>query len=566
MKNAASAPRNKGLAIVWATLAVTLFIVYFDNNQFWWTVGRSITTLEHPLVVSAVLFTLLFGAVNIGLALCLGVRGFKITAAVTLLVASITGFYMSEFGVAIDPSIVRSVAETDAREAATLLSISFFVHVALFGVLPALVVASMPLKRQSLPRELAGKLTLIVASLFVPALAIYADYLEFSFYAQAHRDVRLFMNPVYPFYATGQYVAELLETHALPTEAMPNEISRPIASDATKPLAIVLVLGETARADHWALNGYERDTNRYTSIRDIVNYPNVIACGTSTADSLPCIFSPLTRDEFSHVEAARHENLLALMKRLGVDVRWVDNSTGCKGLCDEQDLVSIAGDDDAALCDTHGCYDELLLRELDRVLSAGDTDTLVVLHERGSHGPTYHQNIPSEAKIYLPECTLETFRDCDNQSLTNAYDNTILYGDKVLGEIIDYLELLEATFDTALLYVSDHGESLGENGIYLHGFPYVLAPDSQIHVPMLFWASDSYYEHAGVDRNCLDVARSEPRSHDAIFHTAIGLVGARGDGYQPDLDILAACRRTQLLSITVAKEEDGMTSARSEIN
>jgi lipid A ethanolaminephosphotransferase len=477
------------------------------------------------------------------------VRGFRITAAATLIIASVTGFYMSEFGVAIDPSIVRSVVETDTREAATLLSTSFFVHVGLFGILPAIVVSLIPLRRQRLPHELAVKVSLIVASILVPAAAIYGNYLEISFYAQAHRNVRLFMNPVYPFYATGQYLAELFQTHATTAAIEPNDIVRPVETEAHKPLAIVLVLGETARADHWALNGYERDTNRYTTTHEVVNYPDVTACGTSTADSLPCIFSPLTRDEFSHVEAARHENLLALMKRLAIDVRWIDNSTGCKGLCDDADFVSVAGDDDAALCDTHGCYDELLLRELERNLAATQTDMLIVLHERGSHGPTYHQNVPSNAKAYFPECTLDTFRDCDDQSLKNAYDNTILYSDRVLGEVIDYLQSVESEFDTALLYVSDHGESLGENGIYLHGFPYVLAPESQTRVPMMFWASDSFYGRSGIDRGCLQSSSSEPHSHDSIFHTVVGLAEAGGTGYRDELDVLSPCRQAPALSL-----------------
>jgi lipid A ethanolaminephosphotransferase len=115
--------------------------------------------------------------------------------------------------------------------------------------------------------------------------------------------------------------------------------------------------------------------------------------------------------------------------------------------------------------------------------------------------------------------------------------------------MIEYLESLDAKFDTVLLYVSDHGESLGENGIYLHGFPYVLAPVSQTRVPMLFWASEAYYERSGVDRGCLEARSLEPYSHDVIFHTAIGLIEAQGDGYRSDLDVLAACRRTQLLSM-----------------
>lgn len=541
--------RDGGLGVASATLAVSLFIVGFDNDQFWSVVGRTVMPIEHPLGVAVVLFLLLYGAVNVGLALSIGVRGFKLTAAFMLVVASATGFFMSEFGVAIDPSIVRSVAETDTREAATLLSGALFAHVGLFGVLPALVVWLVPLKRARISNEIGVKLALIAASIAAPAAAIYADYLEISFYAQKNRQVRLFMNPVYPLYATGQYLSELLETVTGPPEIEPNDVFRTARAGASRPLAVVLVLGETARADHWSLNGYERETNKHTAMRDIVNFPNVTACGTSTADSLPCIFSPLSRSGFSHAEAARRENLLATMKRLSIDVLWVDNSTGCKGLCEEDDFVSIAGDDDPSLCDAHGCYDGLLLRELRRALSGTEQDTFVVLHERGSHGPTYHQNVPAQAKAFMPECTLDTFRECDDQALINAYDNTILYGDRVLDEIIGYLGSLDTQLDTVLLYVSDHGESLGENGVYLHGFPYVLAPASQTHVPMMLWASDAYYERSGVDRSCLDARSAGAYSHDVIFHTAIGLVGAQGDGYRSELDVLAPCRRGAILSM-----------------
>jgi len=544
-----SSTRRFGLIPV--TLAVSLFIVCFDNNQFWWTVANTVTGTENPRVVSLLMFLLLFGGINITLALSIGQRGFKATAAALLLLAAVVGFYMSQFGVAIDTSIIRSVIETDVREASTLLSAAFFMHVALYGVLPALVVLFLPMKPCSWRRDLAAKSALVVLSILAPVTAIYADYLEFSFYGQANRHVRLFMNPLYPVYATGQYFRELFQTQTETEKVLATGIARLPRPETAKPLAIVLVLGETARADHWSLNGYPRDTNRFTTQHNVVNFPDVTSCGTSTADSLPCIFSPLPRATFSHVEAAKQENLLALMKRLSIDIRWVDNSTGCKEICADEDFVSIAGEDDPELCDSHGCYDELLVRELENAVAEPDTDTFIVLHQRGSHGPTYYQNVPATAKAFLPECTLDTFRECDDQSLVNAYDNTILYSDLFVARVIDYLESLQDTHDVAMLYVSDHGESLGENGIYLHGFPYVLAPETQKRVPMLFWASQGYYEREQLDRSCLEAERSHAFSHDTIYHTALGLVDARADSYRSDLDAFADCRGPQMLSMAL---------------
>jgi len=549
---AASQPEGpfwKRLGVIPVTIAVSLFIVCFDNNQFWSIVGDTVSAVEQPRGVLLALFLLLFGAVNVTLALSIGQRGFKLTAAFLLLVASAVGFYMSEFGVAIDTSIIRSVGETDSREAATLLSAALFWKIALFGLLPAAIVLALPMQQTSWRRDIAAKSTLIALSILAPAAAIYANYLEFSFYSQSNRHVRLFMNPVYPVYATGQYFRELFATQTDHSVTLATGIARTKHSSSTKPLVVVLVLGETARADHWSLNGYERDTNRYTASHDAVNFPEVSSCGTSTADSLPCIFSQLPRAGFSHVAAARQENLLSLLRRLSVDVLWVDNSTGCKGLCADGDFVSIAGADDPTFCDAHGCYDELLLRELEHRLAGVAEDTFVVLHERGSHGPTYYQNVPQAAKAFLPECTLDTFRNCDDQSLINAYDNTILYGDLMLAQLMDYLTTLEQTFDVAMLYVSDHGESLGENGIYLHGFPYVLAPANQTEVPMLFWASDGYYTRMEIDHRCLEADAGQPRSHDAIFHTALGLMEARSDDYRDELDLFAHCRRPWLLSM-----------------
>ena len=119
-----------------------------------------------------------------------------------------------------------------------------------------------------------------------------------------------------------------------------------------------------------------------------------------------------------------------------------------------------------------------------------------------------------------------------------------------MSRVIDELQKHNAEFDTAMLYVSDHGESLGENGLYLHGLPYSMAPREQIEVPMSWWASPAFYaERANVDPQCLRRSAWRDTSHDAIFHTLLPLFGIESPLYDERIDLLAECRENRLTAI-----------------
>jgi lipid A ethanolaminephosphotransferase len=237
------------------------------------------------------------------------------------------------------------------------------------------------------------------------------------------------------------------------------------------------------------------------------------------------------------------ESVVGALQRLGVSTFWRDNSTGCKDVCDEQHFEQRANWTDPELCDATGCFDELLLEHFDALIADREHDHLIVLHQRGSHGPAYHTDVPQWAKEFFPECDLPNLRNCDRAAINNSYDNTILYSDYFVSRVIDELEKRSAEFDTAMLYVSDHGESLGENGLYLHGFPYSMAPREQIEVPILFWASPGFYaERARIDPQCLRRSAQQDTSHDAIFHTLLPMFGLESPLYDERLDLMAACR------------------------
>lgn len=310
-----------------------------------------------------------------------------------------------------------------------------------------------------------------------------------------------------------------------------------------RPTLTVLVIGETARAANFALNGYARATTpQLAAEAGVINFRQVRSCGTSTAVSLPCMFLDVGRAGFSDTLAARRENLLDVLQRSGYAVLWRDNNSGCKGLCDRVQHDELMSAGVAGLCVGGECYDEILLHGLQESLDAFVGDTVIVLHMKGSHGPAYYLRYPEAFEHFTPVCKTNQLDRCERETIVNAYDNTLRYTDHVLARTIALLRRNADRFDASLLYVSDHGESLGERGLYLHGVPYALAPSEQTHVPMLMWLSKSAESRYGIDAACLRGRQDEPLSHDNLYHSALGLLGVRTRLYRPESDLFRKCR------------------------
>lgn len=193
-------------------------------------------------------------------------------------------------------------------------------------------------------------------------------------------------------------------------------------------------------------------------------------------------------------------------------------------------------------CTEDACFDEALMDGLDATIEAERGPMVVVLHQQGSHGPAYFRRYPDRFARFTPACGEADLQDCKHDAIVNAYDNTILYTDFFLGEVIRFLREREDRFRTAMIYVSDHGESLGEDRVYLHGLPYFMAPDSQTHVPWIVWLSDSFRDSEGIDGECLRAMRGAPLSHDNLFHSLLGLMDVSSEVYRGDLDPFATCR------------------------
>lgn len=519
------------------TLLTAVFIVVADNQLFWHNFMARLGSggIEHwrLMMTLGAILALLFNVILTTGSFRLLFKPFLVS---WLLIAAGVGYFSSAYGIVIDKSMIHNILETDIREAGELLTWALARHLALYGIIPSVLVILAPLRYPTWKQGWLLRAGVLVASLSLAAVLFMTDFKGLVLFGRENRDLQVFVNPAYPLYSLGKVLGKQSSAHAA-------EPLQPVAADAVRSAAkarsvVVLVIGETARAAELALNGYGRGTNPYTSQRDIINFTDVQSCGTATAESVPCMFSSLGREQFSRSKANTLENILDILQHTGVKVVWRDNDSGSKGVADRVVYEDFSNKKGSPFCAEDNCYDEVLLEGLDELIRSTQDDLLVVLHIKGSHGPSYYKRSPAEQKLFTPECTQDNVQDCPRETIVNAYDNTIVYTDYVLGKAIDLLQAENG--DTAILYVSDHGESLGENGIYLHGLPYFLAPREQTQVPMQFWASQKFLADHAIDKATLLANRNKPYSHDNLFHSLLGLFKVRTNSYQSDLDMFAS--------------------------
>jgi lipid A ethanolaminephosphotransferase len=261
--------------------------------------------------------------------------------------------------------------------------------------------------------------------------------------------------------------------------------------------------------------------------------------------SVPCMFAPVGRRAYDEARIRGSESLLHVAARAGVAVHWRDNQSGCKGVCSDLSNDRVDAAVAPGLCQGGRCWDEGLLRGLDERLHAlaGGHDTqLLVLHMLGNHGPSYFRRYPRAFEHFTPTCQNDDLSRCTHEEIVNAYDNALLYTDHVLASLIGTLQAHADRVDAAMLYVSDHGESLGEKNLFLHGVPYPIAPREQTQVPMVMWFSAGFTRSDALGLDCLRARARQPAQHDHLFHTLLGLLDVSTSLYAPALDMAHNCR------------------------
>ncbi|MEO5670304.1 MAG: phosphoethanolamine--lipid A transferase [Ramlibacter sp.] len=525
-------------------LACAAFLMLAGNGSFWRAAlaDRSSSDPGAWLFAAAVFFFL--GALYFAAGAVISTRHTVRPLLAVLLLATAAGsYYMDRYGIYLDRVMLRNVLATDFNEARELLSGGLALHVAIFGVFPAALLWWPHLKRRPLGRAIAVRVAWVLGALAVAFGSLLLVFADFGSLMRNNQDMRYLITP-------GNIIASLT-ANAWGRAKRPNQPRLVVGADARvvatgpaarRPSLLVLVVGETARAQNFSLNGYARPTNPRLARRELVNFPDAVACGTSTEVSLPCMFSHFGRARYDEDRILTHESVLHVLARAGVPVLWRDNQSGCKGVCDGLPVQQMNRSGDADLCRDGQCFDEILLGGMDKVLRDNAGNLLVVMHQLGSHGPAYYLRYPPAFRQFMPQCETEELRQCKSAEIVNAYDNSLLYTDFVLDKTIDLLDRAQKTHDTALLYVSDHGESLGEKGLYLHGMPWAIAPDVQTRIPFFMWLSPALRGSLGLKADCLSSLARQPASHDNLFHSLLGFFDVRTQAYDRKLDLFAQCR------------------------
>ena len=460
------------------------------------------------------------------------------------LISSFTTYFMDNYHIVIDDSMIRNAAQTNLDESLDLLSFKLLLYVVFLGIFPSLYVYKANILFQGLKKNLLHKILLIFIILSTLALLLFSFSKFYTSFFREHKPLRYYVNPLYAIYSGAKYMSSSLATE--------NSVLKPMGEDAhfipqahqregVKTELIILVVGEAARADRFSLNGYEKQTNPLLEQEEIFNYTNIHSCGTSTAHSVPCMFSYFDREEYDDDKGRSYENVLDVLQHGDVNILWRDNNSDSKGVALRVEYEDFKTSQTNPVCDTE-CRDVGMLHGLKNYITQHQgEDILIVLHQMGNHGPRYYKRYPKEFERFTPVCKTNQLEECSQEEVSNAYDNAILYTDYFLFEVIKFLKRYDKTHETAMIYMSDHGESLGEKGLYLHGMPYFIAPEEQTHIPTLMWFGEGM--DIDVERKKIALTTDKEFSQDNLFHTLLGTFEVDTQLYKSSKDILYDARK-----------------------
>ena len=499
------------------------YFVIFVNFTFFTKLNEFANAENNSLIVFTapfILFLILVFALNV-ISLLTYKYTFKALLIVLITTAAISSYFMNTFSTVIDKDMIANVFQTDKAEAFDLVTLKLIAYILFLCILPSMLLARYKIEYKSYKREVLNRLFVIFAVLLLVGASYMTFSKNYSSFFRNHGELRYYLNPSYPIYSFVKFVKREFQ---VPKTIIPIANDANIKQTDSKKRLFVFVVGETARAANFSLNGYERDTNPLLREQDVLSMENFYSCGTATAVSLPCMFSKFGKNGYDE-DKKYFENLVDVINKSGVRVIWRDNNSGrSKGVADRIKNAQYFGGEK---------FDEVMLEDLQQSIDTSYEDTFIVLHQEGSHGPTYYKRYPDEFKKFKPTCDRQDLEKCTQEEIVNTYDNTILYTDYLLDKTIKFLKNNDSKYETFMMYVSDHGESLGENGIYLHGLPYAIAPDFQKHIPAVFYFGNDMKQKKEILKN----SKLNEYSHDNIFHTFLGLFGIETKEYDNNLDL-----------------------------
>ena len=394
-----------------------------------------------------------------------------------LISSSLVSYAMLFYGINVDYGMIENIFETDINEAATYLSLQSLAWVGITGIIPSILLALAPMKPSV---GIFKKLMVIALSVIILVMVLFFTYKDFSSVGRNNSYLREMVIPTHYTYSTYKYINETYFTSPIQYKKIGLDAKKTTNTVDEKPTLVFFILGETARSQNYALNGYAKNTNPYTEN---------VAKG-------------ITKIEIDHAKNNPH-------------------------------------------CNGNTCFDMALLEGVEEdVSNLTGEDKMLIMHIMGSHGPTYYLRYPKEQQHFLPDCQRSDIENCSTEQIINTYDNTIVYTDYVISQAIDKLKKMSKEYNTALFYISDHGESLGEKGLFLHGVPYAFAPTTQTTVPLITWMSEGFKKSKHLDESCLkNEAQNNTYSHDYIFSSLLGIMDVQTKAYNKDLDIFQRCRQ-----------------------
>lgn len=449
---------------------------------------------------------------------------------VLILTSTTLSYAILKYKIVFNYEMFINIIETNSAEASSYLNIYSALFTFVFGVIPSIWVAKLDFKSRKFKTYLFQNiLGLLIAALAIVSIykTSYKDYVSVG---RNNRYIRGYIVPAH-VYQLAKHVKKLYFSEPIPYVQQGLDATF-IEPTNNKPNLVVFVLGETARAKNYPEYGYLRNTTPHTDNLKMISVKNVQTCGTATATSVPCMFSSLKRSNYSLGRAANQDNVIDIIDRAGIASLWVENDGGDKDVAKSITKIDIDVSNNK-FCDGSTCQDLIFPANLDNYLNqlnktAPNKNKLIVMHIIGSHGPTYYKRYPQDKTLFSPACERSDIENCSDIEITNVYDNSIAYTDLVLKQLVLGLKKQSSNYNTALTYISDHGESLGENGIYLHGTPYAFAPDEQTHVPWMFWLSPEY-----ISANKINIAQftqyitTNNFSQDNIFATLLDMLNVK---------------------------------------
>lgn len=432
----------------------------------------------------------------------------RIITSLFFVINAVAVYFINTYSVIIDESMIGNIFNTNYAESSSFFALKLVLYLVLLGIIPSILIFKVKIQKVNL--KLFFKNTGIALSLIIIIVIANANNILWI-----DKHSKVIGGLAMPWSYTVNIPRYLIHKN----QENEKEILLPDATITNKAKSVVvLVIGESARSKNFSLYGYDKNTNPLLAKTDNLYHFKATSCATYTTAAVKCLLEHQNTNEL-------YEILPNYLDRNNVAVIWRTTNWG-------EPPVHIdkyqKAEDLAPNCKDESCaYDEILLKDLKQeIVNAKQDKILIVLHTSTSHGPTYSKKYPKQFEVFKPVCNSVELAHCSNQELINAYDNTIVYTDYILHSIIGELEQLK-DYKSAMIYVSDHGESLGEKNLYMHGVPMSIAPKEQYEIPFIVWVSE----------NSKQLKPQEQVSQNHVFHSVLNFLSINTPFYNESLNI-----------------------------